>query len=133
MRSSSACLAQYATWPIIQGMEEITQVKIECFAPHAAMAPITRALGQAGFGTIGAYDHCFSITSVAGSWRPLPGSQPRSGEIGRISHGTEAKLEFNCPIEQAEKAVALILSVHPYEEPLLNVVPLFNGRFGATS
>lgn len=113
-------------------MEQITRVKIECFAPHAAMPPITSALSAAGFGVLGQYDHCFSITTIEGSWRPLPGANPHSGTVGHISRGTEAKLEFNCPTARAAEAITIIRAAHPYEEPLLNVVPLLNERYGGT-
>lgn len=113
-------------------MDQITRVKIECFAPHAAMPPITSVLSAAGFGVLGQYDHCFSITTLEGSWRPLPGASPYAGQVGQISRGTEAKLEFNCPRERAAEAIRLIRGAHPYEEPLLNVVPLLNDQYGGT-
>jgi hypothetical protein len=113
-------------------MNDITEVKIECFGPHAAMAPITRALAEAGFGRVGLYDHCFAITTISGSFRPLAGANPHTGEVGRVRYGTEGKLEFNCAAEQAAAAVAVIRAAHPYEEPVINVVPLWNGRCGAT-
>ncbi len=113
-------------------MENITLVKIECYGPHAAMPPITAALDAAGFGVVGLYDHCYSITTVSGSFRPLPGARPRNGEVGQIYYSTEAKLEFNCPAATAAAAVRAIRAAHPYEEPVINVIPLLNDLYGGT-
>ena len=101
-------------------------VKIEFFVPEEDSGKIRLALGEAGFGRIGRYDHCAAETRVRGYWRPLAGAQPYAGRPGVISSADEVKVEFVCRAERAGEAVGLIRSLHPYEEPLIMVIPLVN-------
>lgn len=48
----------------------------------------------------------------------------RKGAIGEICCGTEVKMEVRCPVELAENAVNTVKKIHPYEEPVINVIPL---------
>jgi hypothetical protein len=100
-------------------------VKLEIFAPLEALPALQEALAEAGAGQIGNYDHCLSISRVQGTWRPLPGSNPYSGEIGYIQKAEELKLEVNCPVDLVPQVIQAIRRTHPYEEPVINVIPLF--------
>ncbi len=106
-------------------------VKIEVFIPEEFVAPLGDALSQIGAGRVGNYDHCMSITAVRGFWRPLPGARPYQGEIGRVESGSECKVEMNCPWELVPEAIRKIKEIHPYEEPVIQIVPLLNHRFTA--
>jgi hypothetical protein len=66
---------------------------------------------------------------VQGSYRPLEGANPFEGKVGLISEGVEYKIEVNCRRELVNEAIKVIKSIHPYEEPLINVVPLANHLF----
>ena len=101
-------------------------VKIEFFVPVEQSESIRRALGDAGLGRIGRYTHCSAETRVKGHWRPLEGARPHSGRIGEVSSADEIKVEFVCRAERAGEAVQLIRRLHPYEEPLILVIPLLN-------
>jgi hypothetical protein len=101
-------------------------VKIEFFVPEANSKTVRLALGEAGFGRIGRYDHCAAETRVKGHWRPLDGARPHRGRPGALSSADEVKVEFVCRAERANEAVNLIRSLHPYEEPLIMVIPLMN-------
>ncbi len=101
-------------------------VKIEFFVPVDRSETIRLALGAAGFGRIGRYDHCAAEIRVRGHWRPLEGAHPHAGRPGEISSADEIKVEFICRAERAGEAVKLIRSLHPYEEPLIMVIPLMN-------
>jgi hypothetical protein len=70
-----------------------------------------------------------AISTVQGYFRPLEGANPFRGEIGRIQETTEAKVEVNCKRELVNEAINIIRRVHPYEEPLVNVIPLVNHLF----
>ena len=37
----------------------------------------------------------------------------------------ELKVEVTCRAEQAEAAIAAVKAVHPYEEPVINAIPLW--------
>lgn len=101
-------------------------VKIEFFLPEKNAPAVRDALGRAGFGRIGRYDHCAAETRVTGHWRPLDGARPHAGKPGGITSGSELKVEFVCRADRAAEAVQIIRGLHPYEEPLILVIPLMN-------
>lgn len=103
--------------------------KIEVFIPESHSAMVMEALAAAGVGRIGNYEHCYAITSVEGFWRPLDGAQPFEGEAGKISRAPEHKLEVSCGRDMVAFALQAIRRVHPYEEPVINVIPLANSAF----
>jgi len=111
-------------------MKNFTDVKLEIFVPQQYALTIRDELAKIGVGRIGNYDHCAAISSVTGYFRPLEGANPFEGEIGKISEVAEYKLEVNCKRELVDEALKAIKSVHPYEEPLINIFPLANHLFG---
>ncbi len=114
-------------------MDNFTEVKLEIFIPEEYALKVRDHLAKIGVGKIGNYDHCVAITTVQGYFRPLPGANPFDGEIGRIQETTEAKIEFNCRRELVNEAINIIRRVHPYEEPLVNIIPLANHLFDLQS
>lgn len=111
-------------------MDNFMEVKLEIFVPQEYALQIRDELAKIGVGRIGNYDHCVAIYPVQGSYRPLPGANPFEGEIGRITEGTEYKIEVNCRRASVDEAIKVIRSIHPYEEPLINIFPLANHLFG---
>ncbi|WP_457943545.1 divalent cation tolerance protein CutA [Caproiciproducens sp. LBM24188] len=111
-------------------MMEFEQAKIEIYIPPDYVVPLRDALSEVGAGHIGAYDHCVSITQVSGYWRPLEDAKPFLGELGQVCEGTECKVEVRCRRELIPEAVRVIRKIHPYEEPVINIVPLANHLFG---
>ena len=107
-------------------MDDFSEVKLEIFIPAENLAALRDVLAEMGAGQIGNYDHCCSITEVRGYWRPLPGANPFQGEIGKLETGTEYKLEVNCKRERVKETIQAVRAVHPYEEPLINIIPLAN-------
>ena len=105
------------------------EVKLEIFVPREYTRQIRDELAKIGVGRIGNYDHCVAIYPVQGSYRPLPGANPFEGEIGKITEGTEYKIEVNCRRERVDEAIKVIRSIHPYEEPVINIFPLANHLF----
>jgi hypothetical protein len=110
-------------------MENFTDVKLEMFVPQDYVLKIRDQLAKIGVERIGDYDHCVAIYMVQGFFRPLQGANPFHGEIGRIQEITEAKVEVNCKRELVNETINIIRRVHPYEEPLVNVIPLANHLF----
>jgi hypothetical protein len=111
-------------------MESFIEVKLEIFVPREHALRIREELARAGVGVIGNYDHCAALVPVQGYFRPLPGANPFDGEVGEIREVLEYKLEVNCPRERVAQALRAVRRVHPYEEPLINIVPLVNHLFG---
>lgn len=100
-------------------------VKIECFVPEEYVEKIRDALNETGALTVdGNYDYCMAVSKVKGSWRPLPGANPYMGDMGEICEAEEAKIEFTCKKELYKAAIETIKRLHPYEKPVINVIPL---------
>lgn len=58
-------------------------------------------------------------------WRPLAGSQPYLGQENALSTEPELKVEVTCLREKLKETLAAAKGVHPYEEPVINVIPLY--------
>ncbi len=110
-------------------MENFHRVKIEIFIPGEYIERLRDALSQVNVGHIGNYDHCISVTSVTGYWRPLAGANPYAGQVGQITSGSEYKVEVNAAHADIPAAIKVIRQIHPYEEPVINVIPLANHLF----
>lgn len=108
---------------------QINQFKIEIFIPKEFVEKLGDELSEANVGKIGNYDHCMSINNVKGYWRPLKGADPHEGNIGELCKGEECKIEMRCKREYVENALKIIRRVHPYEEPVINVIPILNELF----
>lgn len=106
-------------------MEEFACCKLEIFLPESHLKPVQEALWRVDAGHIGAYDHCMSYSPVTGCWRPLEGSNPFLGEADQLSTEPELKVEVVCRREKVEETVAAVKAAHPYEEPVINVIPLW--------
>ena len=110
-------------------MENFIEVKLEIFVPQEYAFKVRDELAKIGVGRIGNYDHCVAIYPIQGYYRPLPGADPFEGQIEKINEVKEYKVEVNCKRELVDEAMRVIRSVHPYEEPLVNVIPLANHLF----
>jgi len=103
--------------------------KIEVFIPEEFVETLLDELSKVDVGHIGTYDHCASVTKVKGYWRPLEGSNPFDGQVGKISQGDECKVEVNCRKENVPRALKVIQEVHPYDQPVINIILLANHLF----
>ena len=110
-------------------MNNFQSVKIEIYIPEQYIESLRDELNKVYAGHVGNYDNCISVTVVTGYWRPLDGSSPYDGEIGKISSGDERKVEVNILREYVADALRVIRKIHPYEEPVINIIPLINHIF----
>lgn len=108
---------------------DIQAVKLEIYVPEEFIEPLRDALANIGVCKIGDYSHVVSYQKTKGYWKPLRNSHPYHGEKGEICFGTEAKMEVRCPFHLAEEGVQVIKRIHPYEEPVINIIPLLNSMF----
>ena len=83
--------------------------KLEIFIPETHISQLQKALQSVDAGHIGNYDSCMSCSKVTSYWRPLDGTSPYIGSVGEIS----------CVIKE----------VHPYEEPVINALPIYRTSF----
>lgn len=110
-------------------MIDTKTTKLEIFIPDDFIAPLREAFAQEGIGVVGNYDSCLSTMTVKGYWRPLDAATPYDGQVGQVSEGMEIKVEVRCPIDKVPTALEIVRQVHPYEEPVVNIVPLLNHLF----
>jgi len=103
-------------------------VKFEVFIPEEYVDKLRDALNEIGALTIGGnYDSCMSVTRVTGYWRPLEGAAPFNGTVGELCQAEECKVEFSSRRELLKETMKTIIKVHPYETPVINVLPVING------
>lgn len=99
--------------------------KLEIFIPETHFVELRKALQSVDAGHIGDYDCCLSYSRVIGTWRPLAGTDPFIGEEGLISEEEELKVEVTVNGQRLDETIAAIKEVHPYEEPVINVIELY--------
>ena len=106
----------------------VSKLKLEIFIPETHLAMLRQALQSVGAGKIRNYDSCLAYSNVTGTWRPLQGSQPYIGTCDEISEAPEIKVEVNIQEEALQETLKAIREVHPYEEPVINVIPLYSDK-----
>ena len=104
---------------------EFKYCKLEIFIPETHFRKLQKALQDVDAGHIGNYDSCLSYSKVMGTWRPLEGTEPFIGDTGEVSEEPELKVEVTIKTERLKDTIAAVKTVHPYEEPVINVIPLY--------
>lgn len=104
--------------------------KLEIFVPESHLEAVRAALASADAGHIGAYDSCLSYAPVTSCWRPLPGTSPYLGRVGELYTAPELKVEVTCRVDSLSRTIAAVKKVHPYEEPVINAIPLLATGLG---
>ena len=100
--------------------------KLEIFIPKSHLQELQIALQSVDAGHIGNYDSCLSYSEVIGTWRPINDAKPFSGKLNEISIEPEIKVEIRISTENLEKTLSTIKKIHPYETPVINIIPLLN-------
>ena len=100
-------------------------VKLEIFLPPEHFPALQKALQEVDAGHIGAYDCCLSYQEVHSFWRPLSGARPYLGQENLLSQEVEYKVEVCCKTQRLQETLQAIRRVHPYEEPVINIIPLW--------
>lgn len=98
--------------------------KLEIFVPESHFPDLRQALWSVDAGHIGRYDRCLSWSRVRSCWRPLEGTEPFDGVVGELSQAEELKIEVCCRGDRLERTLAAIKAAHPYEEPVVYVLPM---------
>lgn len=103
---------------------DVAYAKLEIFVPESHLDQVREALRSVDAGHIGRYDSCLSYARVVGQWRPLDGCDPFIGEVGHVCEQPELKVECTVRVEDLGRTVEAVRSAHPYEEPVINAIPL---------
>lgn len=109
---------------------EFEYCKLEIFIPESHLDKLRQALVSVDAGHIGNYDSCMSYHKVTGSWRALEGTNPYMGSENQLCTAEELKVEVTCKTKMVEKTIKEIKKIHPYEEPVINAIPLYKTGLG---
>lgn len=90
--------------------------KLNFFVPKEEKERVKAALFAIGVGKYENYDMCSFETLGTGQFRPLKGANPHIGEVEKVEHVQEYKVEMICPDELIHVAVQTLKEAHPYEE-----------------
>lgn len=113
--------ARYKELPVICNLSKLSIKKKE-----KEMRVFTPSEQESLIGTLtNDMDHS-KFTSY---WRPLEGTDPYIGKAGEISCEPEIKAEVTVFKEKVDETIEAIKKVHPYEEPVINVIPIWRTSF----
>ncbi len=102
------------------------QIMVVTGAPPESVARILDAISAAGGGIVGNYTHCAFTNSGSGYFKPGQESDPHVGAVGEINTVPEIRIETFCTRTAARAVVAAIREAHPYEEPVIYLIPLLS-------
>ncbi|HET9872905.1 MAG TPA: Nif3-like dinuclear metal center hexameric protein [Propionibacteriaceae bacterium] len=110
-----------STTPLLPSSSDPLDVLVT-FVPDDHTATVVEALSAAGAGAVGTYDQCSFRSPGQGTFRPLPGSQPYLGSVGRLQNVDEDRVEMVLPRDRRRQVVEALLATHPYETPAYHVL-----------
>lgn len=90
--------------------------KLTTFVPETHLDQLRDAICEAGAGNIGNYDQCTFQVKGIGTFRPLEGSDPYTGERGKRSEEAEVRIEVIYPLHSESRVLSAMKKAHPYEE-----------------
>ena len=93
----------------------LTKMTTYCPVSHTDL--VKNALFDSGAGRVGKfYDRCSFVSSGVGSFRPLEGASPFSGNVGKDSLSKEDKIEVVFYSHLKSKILSALREAHPYQE-----------------
>ena len=101
-------------------------LKLVTFVPDHTAEKLRKSLFKAGAGHIGNYSSCSFNTEGEGTFMAMENSHPFSGEIGQLHTEQEIRIETVFPAFIKSTIISALLSVHPYEEPIIDLYKLEN-------
>ena len=101
-------------------------VKISTTVPRENADTLRDTLGKAGAGVLGNYSYCsFSITGK-GRFIPNEKAHPHIGKVHKLETVEEEQIEVVCERKIAKQVVSKLRKSHPYEEPIIDILPLIS-------
>ena len=111
--------------------------KLEVYIPVDSAENLKNALFKAGAGNIGFYDECSFTINGDGTFRPLEGSNPVTGNINERENANEVLVSVIFEDFKKNQILSAMKQNHPYEEVAYQLISLDNenhytglGRFG---
>jgi hypothetical protein len=107
-------------------MSNPLELMILVSTPANAVDRILEAIALAGGGIIGNYSHCAYISSGQGCFKPGADAKPHIGAIGQVNRVDETQIQTFCSRANAKAVIQAIRAAHPYEEPVIYLLPLLS-------
>jgi dinuclear metal center YbgI/SA1388 family protein len=111
--------------PLLSNKKELLY-KLVTYVPDQYLEQVKTELYKANLGIIGNYSHYSFEIKGTSSFKPLDDANPFLGEINKQNIQSETKLEILVKENEINKAVELLLSVHPYENVAYDLIQLHN-------
>jgi hypothetical protein len=105
---------------------DFKRVQITTTVPLENTDAIREALGNAGAGVLGDYSFCSFSIKGKGRFKPSENADPHIGEANKLEVVEEEQISVNCGLKNAKQIVTALRAAHPYEEPLIDIVPLID-------
>ncbi len=102
------------------------RVQIVFTVNKSDLDPLLKAMGEAGAGVLGEYTFCSFSSEGFGRFLPGDSAQPHVGDVGEINREAEVRVETFCLRGEAKGVVSAIKAAHPYEEPVIYIIPLLS-------
>lgn len=102
------------------------RVQIIVSVPALNLQDVLDAMAEAGAGVIGNYTHCSYRSVGTGRFKPGDDANPAIGQQGEVTEVEEYRIETFCEVEKVKQVCAAIRKAHPYEEPVLYLLPLLD-------
>ena len=102
------------------------RVMIVVGVPPQHVPAVLDAISGAGGGIVGEYTHCAFVNTGEGRLKPSAQANPNVGDREAINTVTEARIETFCERSMAKRVAQAIRSAHPYEEPVIYIIPLLS-------
>lgn len=94
--------------------------------PAEAVDLILDAIAAAGGGVIGDYTRCAFTNPGTGHFKPSAVANPHLGTKEYINTVDEVRIETFCDRSIAKAVLQAIRAAHPYEEPVIHLLPLLS-------
>lgn len=107
-------------------MTNYSRVMIIVGTPIEGLQAVLEAIAGAGGGVVGEYTHCSFTSTGIGRFKPSEAANPTLGERHQVNEVTEYRIETFCERAQAKEIVQAIRAAHPYEEPVIYLLPLLD-------
>ncbi|NAS11742.1 Nif3-like dinuclear metal center hexameric protein [Poritiphilus flavus] len=100
--------------------------KLTTYVPTEDAEKLSRALFDAGAGSLGKYSDCSFRVEGTGSFTPGSGSTPAKGSVGKIHYEAETQINVTFTVDKESAVLRALFESHPYEEVAYEVYALEN-------
>lgn len=109
-------------------MDENQRLLLVTTVPPEHLNAVLAALSAAGagVGAVGEYSECAFVSAGIGRFRAGAGSNPAYGQPGELNEIAEVRVETWVERSNARAAIAALRAAHPYEEPVIYLIPMLD-------